>query len=139
MQGLTVCNFNKICLKQTGNKLKLHHTFLCVVMKWYREVFRVQRKSVLQPAIWASCSQHVLVYKSFQLVPKPFLISRIDYNPSVICISPPPPNSTCPSGKLRTKITSPIENPLAPGYRTRLSLHTGYFSLQRKRFDVIFK
>ena len=28
MQGLTVCNLNKICLKQTGNKLKLYHTFL---------------------------------------------------------------------------------------------------------------
>ena len=45
---------------------------------------RVQRKSVLQPAIQASCHQHVLAYKSFQLAPKPFLISRIDYNPSVI-------------------------------------------------------
>ena len=28
MQGLTVCNLNKICLKRTGNKLKLYHTFL---------------------------------------------------------------------------------------------------------------
>ena len=28
MQGLTVCNINKICLKQTGNKLKLYHSFL---------------------------------------------------------------------------------------------------------------
>ena len=42
------------------------------------------RKSVLQPAIQASCSYHVLALKSFQLAPKPFLISRIDYNPSVI-------------------------------------------------------
>ena len=47
----------------------------------------MQRKSVLQPAIWASYSQHVLAHKSFQLAPKPFLISRIDYNPSVIWIS----------------------------------------------------
>ena len=48
---------------------------------------RVQRKSVLQPAIRASYRQHVLAQKSFQLAPKPFLISRIDYNPSVIRIS----------------------------------------------------
>ena len=34
---------------------------------------RVQRKSVLQPAIWANCSQHVLAHKSFQLAPKPYL------------------------------------------------------------------
>ena len=79
MQGLTVCNFNKICLKQTGNKLKLYHTFLslprshfldvtqcspkrvawhpknacegdytflCVVMKWYREVFLTAEKEI---------------------------------------------------------------------------------------------
>ena len=52
-------------------------------------------------------------HKSFQLAPKPFLISRIDYNPSVIWISPK--NSTCPSGKLRTKITSPIAKSTSPG------------------------
>ena len=114
MQGLTVCNLNKICLKQTGNKLKLHHTFLCVVMKWYREVFRVQRKSVLQPAIWASCSQHVLVYKSFQLAPKPFLISRIDYNPSVICISPPQ-KQHLPVGQVKNKNHQPDRKSTSPG------------------------
>jgi len=74
---------------------------------------RVQRKSVLQPAIWASCRQHVLAHKSFQLAPKPFLIGRIDNNPSVIWISPK--NSTCPSGKLRTKNTSPIAKSTSPG------------------------
>ena len=79
------------------------------------EVFicRVQRKSVLQPAIRASCSEHVLAHKWFQLAQKPFLISRIDYNPSVIWISPQ--NSTCPSGKLRTKITSPAAKSASPG------------------------
>ena len=57
----------------------------------YKHVFvftcrsdRVQRKSVLQTAIPASCSEHVLAPKSFQLASKPFLISRIDYHPSVI-------------------------------------------------------
>ena len=45
---------------------------------------RVERKSVLQTAICASRSWHVLAHKSFQLAPKPFLIGRIDYNPSVI-------------------------------------------------------
>ena len=70
-------------------------------------------KSVLQPAIWASCRYHVLAHKSFQLAPKPFLIGRIDNNPSVIWISPK--NSTCPSGKLRTKNTSPMAKSTSPG------------------------
>ena len=47
-----------------------------------------------------------------QLAPKPFLISRIDYNPSVIWISQK--NFTCPSGKLRTYISSPIAKPTSP-------------------------
>ena len=37
--------------------------------------FRVQRKSVFHPAIRASCSEHVLPLKSFQLAPKPFLMT----------------------------------------------------------------
>ena len=41
------------------------------------------------------------------------LISRIDYNPSVIGICPK--NSTCVSSKLRTKITSPIAKSTSPG------------------------
>ena len=45
--------------------------------------------------------------------PKPFLISTIDNNPSVIWISPT--NSTCPSGKLRTRITGPIAKSTSPG------------------------
>ena len=83
-RGLTLCNLNKICLKQTGKKLKLRHTFLglprscffgchatlpqkffrgsvvwhpkngCegdhtflyVVMKWYREVFLIPEKEI---------------------------------------------------------------------------------------------
>ena len=79
-----------------------------------RRVCRMQRKSVLQPAFRASCSLHVhvLANKSFQLAPKPFLISRIDCNPSVIWISPK--NSTCPSGKLSTKITSAIAKSTSP-------------------------
>ena len=69
------------------------------VRLWYSD--RVQRKSVLQPPIRGSCSLHVLA-------PIPFFISRIDYNPSVIWISPK--NST-----LRTKITSPIAKSTSPG------------------------
>ena len=56
--------------------------------------------------------KHVLAHKSFQLAPKPFLISSIDYNPCVIWI--PPKNSTC-QGKLRTKITSPMAKSTSPG------------------------
>ena len=55
----------------------------------------------------------MLAHKSFQQALNPFLISRIDYNPSVIWISSK--NSTCPLGKLRTKITSPIAKSSSPG------------------------
>ena len=62
----------------------------------------------------AGCKErHVLAHKSFQLALKPFLISRIDYYPSVIWIAQK--NSTCPLGKLRTKITSPIAKSTSPG------------------------
>ena len=44
---------------------------------------RVQRKSVLQLAIRASCSKHVLAQKSFQLAQKKILMS-IGYSSSVI-------------------------------------------------------
>ena len=48
-------------------------------------LFRVQRKSVLQPdTTQAVPSTYVLAHKSFQLAPKRCLIRRIDYNPSVI-------------------------------------------------------
>ena len=94
--------------------------------------FRVQRKSVLQPAIRASWSYHVLAHKSFQLAPKPFLISRFDYNSSVIWISSK--NSTCPSGKLLTKITSPIAKSTSHGlsdmtFFARWSWWTGYCNI----------
>ena len=62
----------------------LHETTLCGISCIEKTLGRVQRKSVLQPAIWASSSWYVLAHKSFQLAPKPFLISRIDYNPAVI-------------------------------------------------------
>ena len=62
-----------------------------------------------------------MLHKSFQLAPKPFLISRIDYSPSVIWIFPK--NSTYPSGKLRTKITSPIAKSTSPGLS-----HTTFFA-----------
>ena len=81
-----------------------------IIQVWLYKWFRVQRRTVLQPAIRASCSQHVLAHKSFQLAPKSFLISRIDYNPSVIWISP-------------EKQHLPIAKCNNPGYRTRLSLH----------------
>ena len=45
--------------------------------------------------------------------PQTLLISRIDYNPSVIWTSRK--NSTCPLCKLRTKITSPIAKSTSPG------------------------
>ena len=61
----------------------------------------MSRYKYKEPPIRGSCSLHVLA-------PIPFFISRIDYNPSVIWISPK--NST-----LRTKITSPIAKSTSPG------------------------
>ena len=63
--------------------------------------YRVQRKSVLQPAIWASYSQHVPAHKSFQLAAKPFLIRWIDYNPSLFEFSPK--KQHLPVGQVKNK------------------------------------
>ena len=93
-----------------GFPAKKEHRNSILITRHYPD--RVQGKSVLQPAIRASCSYLALVHRSLQLAPKPFLISRIDYNPSVIWISQK--NSTCPSGKLR-KITRPIAKSTSPG------------------------
>ena len=68
---------------------------------------------------------------SFQLAPKPLLISRIDYNPSAIWISPPK-NSTYPLGKLRTKITSPITKFTSPGL-----LDTTFFACFRSLWPFL--
>ena len=110
------CHYGKVqlywdCVNKYQISYKKHFkTYLTLSSKI--GVTRVQRKSVLQPAFRASCSYHELAHKSFQLAPKPFLISRIDYNPSVIWISPK--HSTCLSGKLRTEFTSPIAKSTSP-------------------------
>ena len=51
MQGLTVCNFNKICLKQTGNKLKLHHTFLSLPRSRFLDVTQRSPKRTFAEAL----------------------------------------------------------------------------------------
>ena len=74
--------------------------------------------SILSPSFLSLRKEHLAQWPAF-CVPKkkqpkiPFLISRIDYNPSVIWISSK--NSLCPSGKLRTKITSQIAKSTSPG------------------------
>ena len=70
----------------------------------------VQRKSVLHPAIRASCSWHVLAHKSFQLAPKPLVIGRIDYNPSVNLNFPQ--KQHLPIGQVKN--TSPIAKSTSP-------------------------
>ena len=95
-----------VCYNTVYNFKKLSY-WSKIVALWMCN--RVQRKSVLQPVIRASCSQHVLAHKSFRLAPKPFLITRIDYSPSSS------KNSTCPLGKLRTKVTSPVTKSTSPG------------------------
>ena len=70
--------------------------------KMWRFIYScVRRKSVSQPAIQASCSWHVLAHKSFQLVPKPFLISRIDYKS--FCNLNFPQKQHLPVGQVKNK------------------------------------
>ena len=57
----------------------LHWNELCFANQGANKV-----SFTVQPANQASCSQHILAHKTFQQAPKAFLISRIDYNPSVI-------------------------------------------------------
>ena len=61
----------------------------------------MQRKSVLQLVIWASCSWHVLAQKSFHLARKKLLMNS-------------PKKVTCPSGKSRTEFTGHIAKSTSP-------------------------
>ena len=76
---------------------------------------RVQRKSFLQLAIWAS-------WTSFQPAPQTFW--RAELISQFFSYANSSKDITCPSVKLKTESTRPIAKSLAPGYRTRLSLHT---------------
>ena len=75
----------------------------------------IPRNRPIFPRIWPWKSREILLFlpRNIRSPAKPSLISRIDYNPSVIWISPK--NFTCPLGKLRTKITSPIAKSSSPG------------------------
>ena len=83
---------------------------------------RVQRKSLLQLAIW-----------SFQLAPKTFWLAELISQ--FFCYSNSSKNITCPSGKLKTEFTSPIAKSTSPGLSTLLSLHAGT-SLVNKGFII---
>ena len=64
-------------------------------------MYRVQRKSVLQLVIWASCSWHVLAQKSFHLARKKLLMNS-------------PKKVSCPSGKSRTEFSGHIAKSTSP-------------------------
>ena len=68
--------------------------------------FRVQRKSVLQLSLWASCSQQLISQKSSRVAPKPFW--RAGLITQSFCNLNSSKNFTCLLGNLRTKLTSPI-------------------------------
>ena len=67
--------------------------------------------------------------------PKPFLISRIDYNPSVNYLNFPP-KKHLPVGHVKKKSLARQQNPLALGYQTRLSLHAVSQSLSECEAEV---
>ena len=96
----------------TFHTIKWHGTYplIMVLLQIHDDSFRVQRKSVLQFAIQASCSYHVLAQKSFQLAPTKLLTCRI----GLIAVHFPQ-NFTCPPGKLSTECTSTIEKSTSPG------------------------
>ena len=76
---------------------------------------KIPRNRLIFPRICPWKSREILLFlpRNIRSPAKPSLISRIDYNPSVIWISPK--NFTCPLAKLRTKITSPIAKSSSPG------------------------
>ena len=64
--------------------------------------YTVQRKSVLQPAIRASCSYQIVpARESFNQLQNPFWLAGVDYNPSVIWISPK--KQHLPIGQVKSK------------------------------------
>ena len=67
--------------------------------------------------------------------PKPFLINRIDYNPSVNYLNFPP-KKHFPVGHVKKKSLARQQNPLALGYQTRLSLHAVSQSLSECEAEV---
>ena len=99
------------------------HEFLIFSILMYCKLFYFKLSFFCKYAI-QPLAAHVFIFinylsiypsKSFQLAPKPFFISRIDYNPSLSWISPK--NCTFPSGKLGTEFTkyTPIAKSTSPG------------------------
>ena len=82
---------------------------------------RVQRKSFLKLAF---TSPDVI-----STSPKSFLTSRSLIS-QFFCYSNSLRDISCPSGKSKTEFTRPIANPLAPGYRTLLSLYAAWSQLE---------
>ena len=76
-------------------------------------LFRVQRKSFLQLAFWASWSQHLLAQSSFQLAPK--ALWRAELISQFFCYSNSLKYITCPLGKIKTEFTSAIGKSTSPG------------------------
>ena len=113
------------CMSQTFHRLDhilMHFKFPC--KNKIMEAPRVQRKSVLQLAIRASCGQHLQAKIHFNQPQKLFNKQDCLHNSSVILNSSK--NITCPLGKLRAEFISPIAKSTSPmGYQTLLSLHTG--------------
>ena len=76
-------------------------------------IVRVQRKSLLQPAIRGKLK---LIFTSPNIIPtspKNVLMSRLISQ--FLCNLDSSKNFTCPSGKLITEFTSPIAKPTSPG------------------------
>ena len=76
------------------------------IIYWYIHS-RVQRKSFLQLAIWASWSQHSLAQTSFQLTPKTFWLEELISQ--FFCYS-----NSSNNIRLKTEFTSPIAKSNSP-------------------------
>ena len=81
----------------------------------------MQRKSFCTACHSGKLKLTFTAQMSFQLAPKTF-----DAQIEFFCNLNSSKKFTGPSGKLITEFTSPIANPLAPAYRTLLSLHTDF-------------
>ena len=99
---------------------------ICEWGPWEYMIYRASNQGA-KKVIFTAChsGKLKLTFTSPNVIstsPKNVLISRLISQ--FFCNLNSSKNFTCLSGKLRTEFTSPIANPLTPGYRTLLSLHT---------------
>ena len=98
-------------------------------------LIRLQRTSLLQLTIRASWSKHLLAQTSFQLAPKAWWRAKLFHSSSSFEFLK---KHHLPVGQVKNRVRSLArkQNPLAPGYRTLLSLHAVNVSLLNLVYNI---